>query len=84
MLKASPLLKIDPDALEKERGVRQLIRRTAGASILGSVPTGANGAAEPAIFSIYASALEQDWNNDLQAPLMRAVDSFNLVTATPL
>jgi len=71
----------DPDALEKERGVRQLIRRTAAASVLGSVPS-AGGGQEPAIYSIFASALEQDWDKDLQAPLERAVKSFSLVTAT--
>ena len=67
----------DPDALEKERGVRQLIRRTAGASVLGSVT--ADGKQEPAIFSVFASALQQDWENDLQEPLEKAVKSFSLV-----
>jgi len=70
----------DPDALEKERGVRRLLRQTACASVIGSVPT-ADGKRETAIFSVFGSALEQDWDKDLQGPLERAVKSFNLVTA---
>ena len=70
----------DPDALEKERGVRRLLRQTACASVIGSVPT-ADGKRETAIFSVFGSALEQDWDKDLQEPLERAVKSFNLVTA---
>lgn len=54
----------DPDALEKLKGVRQLIRRTAGASVLGSVPA-VDGSRELAIFSVFASALEQDWEEVL-------------------
>ena len=49
--------------------------------MIGSVPT-ADGKRETAIFSVFGSALEQDWDKDLQAPLERAVKSFNLVTAT--
>ena len=51
----------DPDALEKERGTRQLIRVTTGTSMLGTVPS-ADGTPESAIFTIFASALQQDWD----------------------
>lgn len=71
----------DPDALEKERGVRKLIRQTAGASVIGTVPA-ADGRSETAIFSVFGSALEQDWNSDLQAPLESAVQSFTLISSS--
>ncbi len=70
----------DPDALFEQRGVRQLIRRTNAAAMLGTVPAG-SGAPVPAVFCIWASALVEDWEADLKAPLQQAVESFRVQSA---
>lgn len=65
----------DADALEKERGVRKLIRVTGAVSVLGSV-AGEGGASTPAIVSAWGSCLQQDWDDDLRAPIEAALASF--------
>jgi len=72
----------DPDALQEQRGVRQLIRHTVATSILGSVP-GSDGAPVPAMFSVWASALQQDWEGDLREPLEATVASFSVAVKPP-
>uniref|UniRef100_A0A7S0P3G6 Uncharacterized protein n=1 Tax=Calcidiscus leptoporus TaxID=127549 RepID=A0A7S0P3G6_9EUKA len=72
----TPLPVSDPDALEKERGVRRLIRRTAARSIIGEVPSAAGGT-ESAIISVWASALQQDWEKGLGLELQECVSSFS-------
>ena len=67
----------DPDELEKQTGRRQRIRRTAVASVLGSLP-GEGASAVPAVISAWGSSLAEDWEADLSAPLERAVRSFTL------
>ena len=65
----------DPEELYRQRGVRQLIRKTSAVSVLGSVPGAAGDV--PAVFSCFSSALEQDWP-ELSPPLEAAVQSFAL------
>jgi hypothetical protein len=59
---ATELSVADPEELYRQRGVRKLIRRTSAASWLGAVPGagGVGSADQPAVFSIFASALETD------------------------
>ncbi|KAL1508400.1 hypothetical protein AB1Y20_004510 [Prymnesium parvum] len=64
----------DPDELERQRGVRQLIRRTSAVAQLGSVP-GLEGPV-PAIITVWGSALEQDYLSDLGEQLEQSVNSF--------
>ena len=66
----------DPEELFKQRGVRELVRRTTAASYLGSVPDG-EAAGKAAVISICASCLQQDWN-ELGPALEQAVASFTL------
>jgi hypothetical protein len=72
----------DPDELERQRGIRKLIRRTSATAVLGSVPS-ADGATppRPAIFSVWGSALEQDWDKDLRVPLESSTGSFTITTS---
>ena len=65
----------DPDELERQRGVRQLIRRTTAIALLGSVP-GAEGKVIPAVITVWGSALVQDYDADLGGPLELSVGSF--------
>jgi len=76
----TPLPVSDPDALKKERGVRRLIRRTIASSVLGEVSSAAGGM-EPAVISVWGSALVQDWENDLGPQLQECVASFRWLTA---
>jgi hypothetical protein len=62
----------DPEELYKQRGVRSLVRKTTAASWLGSV-----GDQQDAVFSICASALEENWD-EFGPGLEAAVDSFAL------
>ena len=64
----------NPDELEKQRGIRQLIRRTAAVATLGSVP-GKNGPV-PAVVAAWASCLREDWEGDLGTPLKESALSF--------
>ena len=70
----------DPEELYKQRGIRQLIRKTAAVSVLGSVPGATSGSAPiPAIISCFASALEADWSpSELGPALETSVQSFEL------
>ena len=60
--------------LEKQRGVRQLIRRTSAIAVLGSVPAAAGEV--PAIITVWGSALTQDFDGDLGDTLELSVNSF--------
>ena len=62
--------------LEKQRGVRQLIRRTSAIAVLGSVPAAAGGGEVAAIITVWGSALTQDFDGDLGGPLELSVNSF--------
>lgn len=75
---ATELPVANPDELEKQRGIRRLIRRTAAVALLGSVP-GASGPAT-AVVSAWASCLSQDWEGDLGSPLRESADSFAWVS----
>ena len=68
----------DPEELYKQRGVRQLIRKTVAVSVLGSVPGENGGKAVPAIFSCFATVLESDFD-ELGPPLVAAVQSFEVL-----
>ena len=72
----------DPDELEKQRGVRKLIRRTAAKAVLGTVPGATSGAPPvPVVFSCWASALTEDWDKDLKQPLEATLGSFSVSAA---
>ena len=66
----------DPDALEKERGVRELVRRTVARSEVGEV-VDADGARRLAVISVWGSSLVQDWGADLGPALQECVNSFS-------
>ena len=71
----------DPEELYRQRGIRQLIRRTTATSWLGVVPEStSNERAQPALISICGSALESDWD-ELGPPIEAAVKSFTLGSA---
>lgn len=64
----------NPAELEKQRGIRQLIRHTIAVATLGQVP-GKDGP-QPAIVAAWASCLREDWLGDLGAPLRESAESF--------
>ena len=69
----TPLAVADPDELEKQRGVRELKRRSSAVAQLGAIATG--GATETAVVSAWGSAKQEDWES-LGRPLEEAVGSF--------
>ncbi len=76
----TPLPVSDPDALFEQRGVRQLIRRTTATSTIGSVAVSGGGGgvrAEPAVITVWGSALAQDFEKDLGGVLRDSVSSFD-------
>jgi hypothetical protein len=66
--------------LYRQRGLRQLIRRTTASSWLGMVPGVGGGVPELAIISMCGSALQSDWE-ELGPPIETAVASFVLGSA---
>lgn len=72
----------DPEELYKQRGVRELRRRTKAVAVLGKVAPTASSAAVPAVFTAWGSALAQDWDQDLGAPIGESVGSFQLTVPT--
>lgn len=66
----------NPDELERQRGIRRLVRRTAGTVSLGSVPSPAGGAPVAAVVAAWASCLAEDWDGQLGPQLRDAADSF--------
>lgn len=76
---SQPVLSTDaqvanPEELEKQRGIRELIRHTIAVATLGTVP-GKDGP-QPAIVAAWASCLREDWQGDLGAPLRESAQSF--------
>ena len=74
----TPLPVADPDALEKERGIRELKRRSSAVSFL--VALGSEG---PAVVSAWGSALSQDWETDLGTSIEQAVGAFSWTPPAP-
>ena len=66
--------------LYRQRGYRQLIRRTTASSWLGTVPGLGGEPAQVAIISMCGSGLQNDWE-ELGPPIERAVASFVLGSA---
>jgi hypothetical protein len=66
--------------LYRQRGYRQLIRRTTASSWLGTVPGLGGEPAQGAIISMCGSGLQNDWE-ELGPPIERAVASFVLGSA---
>lgn len=73
----TPLPVADPDELEKQRGVRQLIRRTSAASTLACISGSGDEPSKQVVVSVWGSALVQDWENDLGVPIEASVGSFS-------
>lgn len=63
----------DPDELEKQRGYRELVRRTTARTTLGATAGG-----QPALVTCWASALKPDWA-EVGPPLEETVASFKWV-----
>jgi hypothetical protein len=67
---------VDSDALEKERGVRRLLRRTSAVSTMAGGAGSEPEAGPAAVMTVWGSALAQDWDADLGEPMEDAVASF--------
>jgi len=74
----------DPNELEKQRGVRSLTRRTTATSFVVQLLDASGIGGEPAVISVWGSALLQDWQADLGEPLSHAVRSFRWLQAPPI
>jgi len=76
----SPLAVADPDELERQRGVRELKRRSSATARLATLGPGSD--AVPAIVSAWGSSLSTDWDDGLGKTLEQSVSTFRWTVAS--